>query len=113
MPGHMSRAVTAVPPGTVCAAWIWSVIHKNAPGAIRAMAFTVTPVRPRVGRIPVDGAVLSETATSSRSPLRTRAVCTGYGVSCGRGKSRPARNACEPLVHYAQTLVHEKQVSGL
>ncbi len=71
MPGHMSRAVTSVPPGTVCAAWIWSVIHKNAPGAIRAMALTVTPVRPSVGRIPVDTDLLSDIATSSRSPLRT------------------------------------------
>src|SRR5579859_2524613 len=53
MPGHMSRAVEAVPPGTVWAAWTWSVIHRNAPGAINAMAFTVTPVRPSVGRSPV------------------------------------------------------------
>src|ERR1700730_2306107 len=101
MPGHMSSAVTP-PPGTVWAAWIWSVIHRKAPGAIKAMAFTVTPVRPRVGRIPVDGEVLSETATSSRSPLRTRAVCTGYGAELEQWQSRPARNACDVLVHCAQ-----------
>ena len=43
----MSFAVEA-PEGVVCAAFIWKVSHKNAPGAIRAMAFIVMPPRPRV-----------------------------------------------------------------
>ena len=43
----MSLAVEA-PDGVVCAAFIWKVSHKNAPGAIKAMALIVMPPRPRV-----------------------------------------------------------------
>ena len=43
----MSVAVEA-PAGEVWAAFIWKVSHKNAPGAIKAMAFIVTPPRLRV-----------------------------------------------------------------
>ncbi len=45
MPIHMEGPVEPV------AAWIWNVNHRNAPGAIRAMAFMVRPVRPRVACI--------------------------------------------------------------
>ena len=43
----MSLAVEA-PDGVVCAAFIWKVSHKNAPGAIKAMALIVMPPSPRV-----------------------------------------------------------------
>jgi len=39
--------------GGACAAWSWNVVHKKAPGAMNAIAFTVTAVNPRVGFIPV------------------------------------------------------------
>jgi hypothetical protein len=29
--------------------WSWKVVHKNAPGAMSAIALMVTPTRPRVG----------------------------------------------------------------
>ena len=47
MPAHMSLA-TELPSGAVAAACSWYVIHRNAPGAISAIALTVTPVRPSV-----------------------------------------------------------------
>src|SRR5580692_2270680 len=40
-----------MPDGYAYPAWTTNVIHKNAPGAMRAIAFTVTPVRPNVGTI--------------------------------------------------------------
>src|ERR1043166_186110 len=73
MPGHMSSAVDAEPPATVCADCTCSVIHRNAPGAISAIALTVTPVRPSVGRIPVLLAELS-TATCTLLFSALRAV---------------------------------------
>src|SRR5262245_21916577 len=48
MPAQMSLA-TDVPSGAVAAACSWYVIQRNAPGAISAIAFIVTPVSPRVG----------------------------------------------------------------
>src|SRR5450432_956990 len=42
MPIHMAGAVEPV------VAWIRKVSQRNAPGAISAMAFIVSPVRPRV-----------------------------------------------------------------
>src|SRR5581483_3707945 len=42
-------AATELPSGAVAAAWSWKVIQRNAPGAINAIALTVTPVRPSVG----------------------------------------------------------------
>ncbi len=43
MPIHIDGAVA---PAAACLA---NVSHRNAPGAISAMAFMVSPVRPRVG----------------------------------------------------------------
>jgi hypothetical protein len=51
IPAHMSFA-TELPSGAVAAACSWNVIHRNAPGAISAMAFIVTPVSPSVGLTP-------------------------------------------------------------
>ena len=45
-PVHISPAVDFPP--ALCAAWTWSVVQKNAPGAISAMAYTVTPVSVRL-----------------------------------------------------------------
>src|SRR5262245_32564773 len=39
---------TELPSGAVAAAWSWYVVHKNAPGAISAIAFMVAPVSPSV-----------------------------------------------------------------
>ena len=69
-PVHMSGAV--VPP--FWDAWIWNVVHKNAPGAMSAMAFTVMPVRLRLGFIPLAGAVVvSATRLLSLHPECDRA----------------------------------------
>src|SRR6516165_6416015 len=62
-PVHMSGAVE--PP--FWAAWIWNVVHRNAPGAISAMAFTVIPVTVRVRFISPDCV-----AATVRPPSRTR-----------------------------------------
>jgi hypothetical protein len=51
MPIHIEGPVTPV------VAWMRKVSHKNAPGAINAMAFIVNPVKPNVGFI--SGAVCS------------------------------------------------------
>src|SRR5690242_15537451 len=51
IPAQMSLATDA-PLGAVAAAWSWNVIHRNAPGAMSAMAFTVAPVRPSDGFTP-------------------------------------------------------------
>src|SRR5271165_181417 len=45
MPSHIAGAVTPV------VAWMKKVSHRNAPGAISAMAFIVNPVSPRVAFI--------------------------------------------------------------
>jgi len=45
IPSHIAGPVTPV------VAWIKKVSQRNAPGAMRAMAFIVRPVRPRVGFI--------------------------------------------------------------
>ncbi len=42
MPSHMVGAVDPVP------AWMTKVSQRKAPGAMRAIAFAVSPVRPRV-----------------------------------------------------------------
>ncbi len=39
-------SVAVVPP--FCDAWIWNVVHRNAPGAMSAMALTVMPVSVRL-----------------------------------------------------------------
>jgi hypothetical protein len=51
MPVHMDGDVTSSAP------WIAKVSQRKAPGAMRAIAFMVNPVRPSVGFI--SGAVLS------------------------------------------------------
>jgi hypothetical protein len=48
-PAHIPSAVEE--PWRDNAAWVWNVVHKKAPGAIRAMALTVTPVNVRLRRI--------------------------------------------------------------
>ena len=45
-PAHISGAVDDFP--AVCAAWIWNETQRNAPDAVSAMAFTVTPVSERL-----------------------------------------------------------------
>jgi hypothetical protein len=40
---------TEAPLGAVAAACNWYVIHKNAPGAMSAMAFILAPSNPKVG----------------------------------------------------------------
>jgi hypothetical protein len=53
-PGTISKAVVAPPfCWTTCA---WNVVHRNAPGAIRAIALIVSPVIVRVRFISVPGA---------------------------------------------------------
>src|ERR1700744_1215573 len=47
IPNHMALPAMGAP----YSAWIWNVSHKNAPGAMSAMAFTVRPVRPSVARL--------------------------------------------------------------
>ena len=44
MPNHIAEPAIGAP------VWAWraNVSHRNAPGAIRAIAFTVRPVRPNV-----------------------------------------------------------------
>src|ERR1700683_3436874 len=57
-PVHMSGAVDAPPFSN--ADWAWNVVHRNAPGAISAIAFTVTPVSVRLRFIsPLLGAAVS------------------------------------------------------
>src|SRR5262249_9382745 len=58
MPDQMSAA-TDDPSGAVAAAWSWNVVHRNAPGAISAIAFIVTPVRPSVAFTPLSVDVFS------------------------------------------------------
>ena len=48
-PAHIPSAVDE--PCRDNAAWVWNVVHKKAPGAINAMALTVTPVNVRLRRI--------------------------------------------------------------
>src|SRR6266487_4934427 len=50
-PVHISPAVDLAP--LVYADWTWNVVQRNAPGAISAMAFTVTPVSVRLRFISV------------------------------------------------------------
>ena len=57
----MSGAVDAAP--WVWAAWTWNVVQRNAPGAMRAIAFTVMPVSERLRFI-------SPVATVSSTPPR-------------------------------------------
>jgi hypothetical protein len=45
IPIHIDGAVTPV------VAWMRKVSHRNAPGAMSAMAFMVNPVKPNVGFI--------------------------------------------------------------
>jgi hypothetical protein len=54
IPIHIEGAVVPV------VAWMRKVSHRNAPGAISAMAFIVNPVKPKVGFISgaVDSAIL-------------------------------------------------------
>src|ERR1035437_2261934 len=104
-PVHMSGAVEAPP--ALCAACIWNVVHRNAPGAISAIAFTVMPVRVSVRFICPPCAVSAAmrftsfrvhleryTRTASTSPLRG-------GAPIMRGACFGARFAvlrfCEPL----------------
>jgi hypothetical protein len=56
MPAHI-----AMPDGHEYPAWTTNVIQRNAPGAINAIALTVTPVNPSVGTILVsaESAILS------------------------------------------------------
>src|ERR1700758_2339667 len=58
-PVHMSGAVDDFP--ATWAAWSWKVVHKNAPGAISAIAFTVMPVRVRLRFISPGAATVSAT----------------------------------------------------
>ena len=51
MPIHIDGPVAPVP---ACAA---KVSHRNAPGAMSAMAFMVRPVKPKVGFISVFSAI--------------------------------------------------------
>src|SRR6185312_10251591 len=47
MPNHMDMPA----PGAPVRTWGPKVSHRNAPGAISAMALLVSPVRPSVGRV--------------------------------------------------------------
>src|SRR5438105_3526160 len=49
MPNHMAMPA----PGAPVRTWGPNVSHRNAPGAMRAMALDVRPVRPRVGLVAV------------------------------------------------------------
>ena len=62
-PVHISDAVDVLP---CCSAdCAWNVVHRNAPGAISAIAFTVTPVSVRLRLIsPLLLAVVSAIAVS-------------------------------------------------
>ena len=68
----MSNAVVAPPfCWTTCA---WNVVHRNAPGAISAMALIVSPVIVRVRFISVPGAAAIRSSCS-----RTVCGCPVFG----------------------------------
>src|SRR5437660_11905933 len=74
MPNHMSDPAMGAP-YCDCMAY---VSHRNAPGAISAMAFMVSPVRPRVGFIfgccsgPLDKAHLFHNRGRGEQPNHVR-----------------------------------------
>src|SRR5262245_17907595 len=70
MPDQMSAA-TDDPSGAVAAAWSWNVVQRNAPGAISAIAFMVTPVRPHVAFTPLSVDVVSAMVAVPPRDLRT------------------------------------------
>jgi hypothetical protein len=78
MPNHMALPAIGAP----YSAWIWNVSHKNAPGAIRAIALMVSPVKPSVARLDVGaeaaGSVVSAMMEGSLLLGRTlRTTCFG------------------------------------
>jgi hypothetical protein len=64
MPNHMALPATGAPYSDC----IWNVSHKNAPGAMSAIALIVSPVSPSVafvvGPDAVEGPVFSAMATN-------------------------------------------------
>src|SRR5450759_845610 len=73
-PGTMSYAVVVTP--LDWSDWDWYVVQRNAPGAISAIAFTVSPVRLSVRFISGAGVLAisspSSTASAIRAPSRER-----------------------------------------
>src|ERR1700694_3020492 len=77
--------------GAPYSAWIWKVSQRNAPGAISAMAFIVSPVRPSVLRFGVAvGAACPSAIVSSSSGSGCRLVA---GVDPPDGASPAPRHA--------------------
>src|SRR5579875_3677229 len=98
---HMSDAVGDDPAES--AACVWNVVHRNAPGAINAIAFTVRPVSPRVGRGPsVAGGELSAI------PSSFLVICTNRYLARARRPCPPCPAACrrreDALAPYRATL---------
>src|ERR1700683_3039055 len=122
-PVHMSGAVDAPPFSN--ADWAWNVVHRNAPGAISAIAFTVTPVSVRLRLIsPLPGAGVSAMgpplAARRRGPERHR-LDVGVpqtAVPRDRGKARlrvredRCQTATPPLRLSVRKLTARSQVSG-
>src|SRR5690349_11299430 len=92
IPAQMSAA-TELPSGAVAAACSWYVIQRNAPGAISAIAFTVTPVSPSVGLTVVCSAMGSPfvraegaTAMPPADDVSTRRAAGSPASSAGRAQ---------------------------
>src|SRR5277367_4849871 len=89
IPNHI-----AMPDGYAYPAWTTNVIHRKAPGAISAIALTVTPVNPKVGFIfgSVDSAILTPLCLGSGCALlsspRLVLISSPADLSCAEDGSR-------------------------
>src|SRR5271163_1711830 len=82
IPAHIAR-----PDGYAYPAWTTNVIHRNAPGAMSAIALTVTPVKPRVGTIFFcSSAILPPSISQRRWFVRRARVDSRYGREHGGSK---------------------------
>ena len=82
MPNHMAHPAMGAPYSDC----IWNVSHKNAPGAISAIAFTVRPVSPNVALevedlSPLPEFVFAEDMVVIRLPTSTDCATHGTGAS--------------------------------
>src|SRR5277367_363334 len=78
MPAHIAR-----PDGYAYPAWTTNVIHRNAPGAMSAIALTVTPVKPRVGTIFFcSSAILPPSISQQRWWSAATHAVSRYGREC-------------------------------
>src|SRR5713101_3129767 len=94
IPAHVSLPTDA--PLGAAAAWSWNVVHRNAPGAISAMAFIVAPVSPRDG-LTLGGSVAVGTTASFKDGFPGPEPWVRYGQSStfppGAWTRRPSGSA--------------------